>query len=91
MILLCFTFQELFEKLFSPYGGKNDRSFIYLRTFHRVRVTFDNEEKAREAKKRAYANSLVNNDTNVWILSLISSAIKMAKTAISFNVFYELR
>ena len=40
--------------------------------------------------ERAYANSLVNIDTNVWIVSLISSAIKMAKTAFSFNVFYEL-
>ena len=35
--------------------------------------------------ERAYANSVVNNDM-IWIVSLISSAVKTAKRAISFNV-----
>ena len=70
MILLCFTFQELFEKLFSPYGGKNDRSFIYLRTFHRVRVTFDNGEKAREAKKDLHGQLFLGYELGVFFVQV---------------------
>ena len=72
MILLCFIFQELFEKLFSPYGSKNDRSFIYLRTFHRVRVTFDNEEKAREAKKDLHGQLFLGYELGVFFVQVIT-------------------
>ena len=72
MILLCFIFQELFEKLFSPYGSKNDRSFIYLQTFHRVRVTFDNEEKAREAKKDLHGQLFLGYELGVFFVQVIT-------------------
>ena len=75
MILLCFIFQELFEKLFSPYGSKNDRSFIYLRTFHRVRVTFDNEEKAREAKKDLHGQLFLGYELGVFFVQVITKLL----------------
>ena len=71
MILRCFIFQELFEKLFSPYGSKNNRSFIYLRTFHRVRVTFDNEEKAKEAKKDLHGQLFLGYELGVFFVQVI--------------------
>lgn len=43
--------KKMFENLFSPYGGENDRSFIYLKTFRRVRVTFSSEENAKAAQR----------------------------------------
>lgn len=67
------TTKELFEKLFSPYGSKNNRSFIYLRTFHRVRVTFDNEEKAKEAKKDLHGQLFLGYELGVFFVQRRSS------------------
>ena len=75
MIFLCFIFQELFEKLFSPYGSKSDRSFIYLRTFHRVRVTLDNEEKAREAKKDLHGQLFLGYELGVFFVQVITKLL----------------
>ena len=75
MILHCFIFQELFEKLFSPYGSKNNRSFIYLRTFHRVRVTFDNEEKAKEAKKDLHGQLFLGYELGVFFVQVITKLL----------------
>ena len=75
MILRCFIFQELFEKLFSPYGSKNNRSFIYLRTFHRVRVTFDNEEKAKEAKKDLHGQLFLGYELGVFFVQVITKLL----------------
>lgn len=65
-----FLFQELFEKLFSPYGS-NEKSFIYLRTFHRARVTFNKEENAKEAKKDLHGQLFLGYELGVFLVQVI--------------------
>lgn len=65
-----FLFQELFEKLFSPYGG-DEKSFIYLKTFHRARVTFNKEENAKEAKKDLHGQLFLGYELGVFLVQVI--------------------
>lgn len=65
--------KELFEKLFSPYGSESDRSFIYLKSFHRVRVTFNNEENAKEAKKDLHGQLFLGYELGVFLVQRCSS------------------
>jgi len=60
--------KELFEKLFSAYGNKSDRSFIYLKSFHRVRVTFNKEEDAKEAKKDLHGHVFLGYELGVFLV-----------------------
>lgn len=69
--LIFFLFQELFEKLFSPYGSGDDKSFIYLRTFHRARVTFNKEESAKEAKKDLHGQLFQGYELGVFLVQVI--------------------
>ena len=65
--MVCFSFQKLFEQLFSPYGSENDKSFIYLKTFHRVRVTFNKEENAKTAKKDLHGHVFLGYELGVFL------------------------
>ena len=65
--MVCFSFQKLFEQLFSPYGSENDKSFIYLKTFHRVRVTFNKEENAKTAKKDLHGQVFLGYELGVFL------------------------
>ena len=66
-----FSFQKLFEKFFSPYGSESDRSFIYLKTFHRARVTFSKEENAKEAKKDLHGQLFLGYELGVFLVQVI--------------------
>lgn len=68
--MTVFLFQELFEKLFSPYGS-DEKSFIYLRTFHRARVTFNKEENAKEAKKDLHGQLFLGYELGVFLVQVI--------------------
>lgn len=63
----------MFEKLFSPYGSESDRSFIYLKTFHRARVTFANEEYAKEAKKYLHGQHFLGYELGIFLVQRQSS------------------
>ena len=65
-----FLIQELFEKLFSPYGS-DEKSFLYLRTFHRARVTFNMEENAKEAKKDLHGQQFLGHELGVFLVQVI--------------------
>ena len=69
--------QELFEKLFSTYGNKSDRSFIYLKSFHRVRVTFNKEEDAKEAKKDLHGHVFLGYELGVFLVQVINLCISI--------------
>lgn len=64
------SLQEVFEKLFSPYGSESDRSFIYLKTFHRARVTFANEEYAKEAKKYLHGQYFLGYELGIFLVQV---------------------
>lgn len=65
--------KEVFEKLFSPYGSESDRSFIYLKTFHRARVTFTKEENAKEAKKDLHGQLFLGYELGIFLVQRQSS------------------
>ena len=65
------SFQKMFEKLFSHYGSVSDTSFIYLKTFHRARVTFNNEENAKEAKKNLHGHLFLGYELGVFLVQVI--------------------
>lgn len=64
---------KLFEKLFCQYGSENGRSFIYLKSFHRVRVTFNKEENAKEAKKYLHGHLFLGYELGVFLAQRRSS------------------
>lgn len=65
--------KKMFEKLFSHYGSVSDTSFIYLKTFHRARVTFNNEENAKEAKKNLHGHLFLGYELGVFLVQRRSS------------------
>lgn len=68
--IISFFSKELFEKLFSPYGS-DEKSFLYLRTFHRARVTFNMEENAKEAKKDLHGQQFLDHELGVFLVQVI--------------------
>ena len=66
----------MFEKLFSPYGSESDRSFIYLKTFHRARVTFANEEYAKEAKKYLHGQYFLGYELGIFLVQVTINTSK---------------
>lgn len=66
------SLQKLFEKLFCQYGSENGRSFIYLKSFHRVRVTFNKEENAKEAKKYLHGHLFLGYELGVFLAQVLS-------------------
>lgn len=79
--------QELFEKLFSPYGSGGDRSFIYLKTFHRARVTFNNEENAKEAKKDLQGQLFLGYELGVFLVQVINQIIMILLNLLNYDIF----
>ena len=69
--MIFFSFQESFEKLFSRYGSGSDRSFIYLKTFHRARVTFNKKENAKEAKNNLHGQLFLGYELGVFLIQVI--------------------
>jgi len=60
--------KKVFENLFTQYGCENDRSFIYLKSFRRVRVTLSSEENAKAAQRDIHRKLFSGSELGVFFV-----------------------
>ena len=72
---VTFLFQAEFEALFSAYGSKSERSFIYLKSFYRARVTFNSEADAIQAKGDLQGHNFLGCELGIFFVQVIISHV----------------